>query len=205
MEESFAEAFMRIWSGGGTLMYPLAILALFIYFTGFELYFHFGKGNYLKVKYEMLVDWIKNPSKAQGEIAKVLHYCYKDAESVSDLQNRFAEVRSAHIPRIDRRIRFLSILISVSPLMGLLGTVMGMLATFDGLTKNVGRTIDLIAGGISEALLTTQTGLMIAIPGYVLVYLVIRRRNLLDQMITRMESLSMQEMEQQMEGGSAHG
>lgn len=201
MDETFSEAFLRIWSGGGDLMYPLALLALFIYFTGFELYFHFGKGNYLKVKYDMLVEWIKDPSKAKGEVADVIHYCFDNVESLKDLQNRYAEVRSAHIPRIDRRIRFLSILISVSPLMGLLGTVMGMLVTFDGLTKNVGRTIDLIAGGISEALITTQTGLMIAIPGYVLVYLVIRRRNLLDQMITRMESLSMQHMEQSMKGG----
>ncbi|MEK9985703.1 MAG: MotA/TolQ/ExbB proton channel family protein, partial [Opitutae bacterium] len=66
---------------------------------------------------------------------------------------------------------------SAAPLMGLLGTVMGMLATFDGLTSNIGRTIELVASGISEALITTQTGLVIAIPGLVMIYLVQKRRN----------------------------
>jgi biopolymer transport protein ExbB len=109
-----------------------------------------------------------------------------------DLRNRFAEVRSVYLPPVDRRIMFLSILVSVAPLMGLLGTVMGMLATFEGLTKNVGRTIDLIAAGISEALITTQTGLIIAIPGYVMIYMVMRKRNKMETILHRMESMTMQ-------------
>ena len=177
-------------------MWPLALLALLTYYTGFELFFHFGRGNYLKVKYDQLVEWIYTPSKAKGEIGEIIEYCFAGSSRIADIQNKYSEVRAAHIPRLDRRIVFLSVLISVAPLGGLLGTVMGMLATFDGLTRNVGRTIDLIAGGISEALITTQTGLMIAIPGYVIVYLVVRRRNKLDQVITRMESVSMQRMEE---------
>ena len=177
-------------------MYPLALLALFTYYTGFELYFHFGKGNYLKVKYDQLVEWVYTPSKAKGEVGDIIHYCFDGCQSLLDIQSRYSEVRAAHIPRVDRRIVFLGVLISIAPLMGLLGTVMGMLATFDGLTRNVGRTIDLIAGGISEALITTQTGLMVAIPGYVIVYMVVRRRNKLDAFLTRMESVSMQRMDE---------
>ncbi|MGB0370114.1 MAG: MotA/TolQ/ExbB proton channel family protein [Opitutales bacterium] len=196
MEETFIEAFIRIWNGGGSLMIPLAALAAFTYYTGFELYFHFGSGNYLKVKYDEVVDWIYTPSKAKGEVGEIINYCFDGSTSLADIQNRYAEVRAAHIPRVDRRIVFLGVLISIAPLMGLLGTVMGMLETFDGLTRNVGRTIDLIAGGISEALITTQTGLMIAIPGYIIVYMVVRRRNKLDAFITRMESVSMQRMDE---------
>ena len=80
--------------------------------------------------------------------------------------------------------------------MGLLGTVMGMLATFDGLTSSIGRTIELVASGISEALITTQTGLVIAIPGLVMIYLVQKRRNNLQMLFVRLESLSMQAFEQ---------
>ena len=79
--------------------------------------------------------------------------------------------------------------------MGLLGTVMGMLATFDGLTSNIGRTIELVTSGISGALITTQTGLVIAIPGLVMIYLV-RARNNLQMLFVRLESLSMQAFEQ---------
>lgn len=184
-----------LWSDGGPLMIPLVLLAAFIYFTAFELYFHFNKGNYLKVKPESLDDWVAEPKQAQGEIGHIVDYTQKDLESMADLRTRFEEVRSAHIPHIDRRITFLAILVSVAPLMGLLGTVTGMLQTFEGLTKNVGRTIDLIASGISEALITTQTGLVIAIPGYVLIYMIVRRRNKLETIFHRLESKSMQKFE----------
>ena len=61
--------------------------------------------------------------------------------------------------------------------MGLLGTVIGMLTTFQGLATSSGQTVDLVADGIRVALITTQTGLMIAIPGYLMLYAVIKRRH----------------------------
>ncbi|MFW5883371.1 MAG: MotA/TolQ/ExbB proton channel family protein [Verrucomicrobiota bacterium] len=195
METNLLVDAIDLWQKGGALMIPLALLALFIYFTAFELYFRFSVGNYLKVKLDTLNEWVRDRSKAKGEIGEILEFTNEGTGTVDELSTRYAEVRSAHLARVDRRIVFLSILVSVAPLMGLLGTVMGMLATFEGLTKNVGRTIDLIAAGISEALITTQTGLVIAIPGYILIFIIIRRRNRLETVITRLESMSMQEME----------
>jgi biopolymer transport protein ExbB len=192
--EIFNEAW-SLWQDGGVLMIPLVFLAAFIYYTAFELYFHFSKGNYIKVKDTDLDEWVREPEKSKGEIGHIINYTQSNLESMSDLRTRFSEVRAAHIPNVDRRITFLSILVSVAPLMGLLGTVTGMLQTFEGLTKNVGRTIDLIASGISEALITTQTGLVIAIPGYVLIYMVVRRRNKLETVFHRMESKAMQKYE----------
>ncbi|HSH09509.1 MAG TPA: MotA/TolQ/ExbB proton channel family protein, partial [Oceanipulchritudo sp.] len=71
----------------------------------------------------------------------------------------------------------LSILVTIAPLMGLLGTVIGMLTTFRGLATSSGQAVDLVAEGIRVALITTQTGLMIAIPGYIFISMVIRSRN----------------------------
>ncbi len=184
-----------LWQSGGPLMIPLVLLAAFIYFTAFELYFHFNKGNYLKVPLPVLDEWVEEPSKSEKELKDVIDYTQDGVRDMEDLRTRFNEVRAAHLPRIDRRANFLSVLVSAAPLMGLLGTVMGMLQTFDGLTKNVGRTIDLIASGISEALITTQTGLVIAIPGYVLIYMILRRRTKLDTVFHRLESRSMQKFE----------
>lgn len=176
-------------------MIPLVLLAGFVYYTAFELYFHFRHGNYLKVEFDKLDEWVNEPEKGEGEVGHIIRYTQDNVADMPELRTRFEEVRVAHIPPVDRRITFLGILVSVAPLMGLLGTVTGMLQTFEGLTKNVGRTIDLIASGISEALITTQTGLIIAIPGYVLIYMIMRRRNKLQAVFQRLESKSMQKFE----------
>ena len=67
-----------------------------------------------------------------------------------------------------RRLRYLKVLTSVAPLMGLLGTVAGMLKTFRGLaSKGISYTENLVAVGISEALVTTQMGLSIGVLGLI--------------------------------------
>ncbi|MBK1834151.1 MotA/TolQ/ExbB proton channel family protein [Roseibacillus ishigakijimensis] len=66
---------------------------------------------------------------------------------------------------VRRRIPVLSVLCALAPLAGLLGTVSGMLSTFSGMaSQHAAKPIDAISSGISEALLTTQAGLLIAIP-----------------------------------------
>ena len=57
---------------------------------------------------------------------------------------------------------------TISPLIGLLGTVVGMITAFTGLTETAGANPDLLAAGISQALITTAFGLLIAVPGLVL-------------------------------------
>ncbi|MEM7601053.1 MAG: MotA/TolQ/ExbB proton channel family protein, partial [Verrucomicrobiota bacterium] len=67
--------------------------------------------------------------------------------------------------RVSRRIDFCFVLIGAAPLVGLLGTVSGMLATFSGLAISSGSApVETISAGISRALITTQTGLVIAVP-----------------------------------------
>lgn len=65
----------------------------------------------------------------------------------------------------------IAVLVAASPLLGLLGTVMGMVTTFESISTRTGRaSIDGLAGGISMALITTETGLGIAIPAVLIVY-----------------------------------
>lgn len=73
----------------------------------------------------------------------------------------------------------IGVLAAIAPLLGLLGTVTGMIATFDVLAVFGTGNAKAMAGGISEALITTQTGLLVAIPGlYMKGFLDRRVRNL---------------------------
>ena len=69
------------------------------------------------------------------------------------------------VSSLDRYLAAIGVLSAVAPLMGLLGTVVGMMHTFDVITVFGTGNARAMAGGISVALVTTQTGLMISIPG----------------------------------------
>ena len=67
-------------------------------------------------------------------------------------------------PRLERSMSLLNAMAVVAPLLGLLGTVSGMISTFNAISTVGTGNPRLLSGGISEALLTTQAGLVIAIP-----------------------------------------
>jgi len=91
-------------------------------------------------------------------------------------EREYAAFELDHLAWIDRRIPFLTVLISAAPLLGLLGTVAGMLITFGGMAgASGGSPIDTISTGISKALLTTQAGLVIAVPAAFFLALIKRR------------------------------
>ncbi len=181
----------EVWGAGGMLMVPLFLLALMIYFYALQLLFFFRKSDYNTVEESKWTRWIEEPSESSGNIGEMIRYSQDGVKTVRDVQSRFDEIKAANIPPIESRIIFLSILVTVAPLMGLLGTVMGMLTTFRGLALSSGQIIDVVAKGISEALITTQTGLIIAIPGYILVYMLNRRRQEMAAFLGRLESSSL--------------
>ena len=76
------------------------------------------------------------------------------------LRGEFTELRR-HLPLI-------AVLATLAPLLGLLGTILGMVQTFGAITVHGTRETGLIADGISQALLTTQAGLVTALPILVL-------------------------------------
>jgi biopolymer transport protein ExbB len=191
--EQFQTEFMTILTDGGVLMLPLTILALTIYYTGFKLFYFFTEHRFYRVKRDKLIEYVFNPILADGELRQILDYTQaQDVHSVTDVKNRFAEVISSYLSGIDSRRAYLLVLVTTAPLMGLLGTVMGMLTTFSGLAVSSGSTVDQIAAGISEALITTQTGLIIAIPAYVMATLIQKRRNEMEACLTTLEALSVQ-------------
>lgn len=93
----------------------------------------------------------------------------------SPLPNREAALRLAGetvLERLEARLSLLSVLARLAPLMGLLGTILGMITTFSRIAEaRSGVDMSLLAGGIWQALLTTAAGLCIAIPALFFVLL----------------------------------
>jgi biopolymer transport protein ExbB len=109
--------------------------------------------------------------------------------TIKTVQRRFGEIRVAILSAIDRRLMVVNTLVAAAPLAGLLGTVMGMLAMFNGLAQGGGAAgMERVASGMKEALITTQTGLTIALPGLFIALVVKGKRDRIAASLTRLES-----------------
>ena len=181
-----------IWGSGGWVMIPLCLLAILIYTTGFEM-FLFLRSFDLKIKANQnLKTWILDPDQAPKQAKEIIRYTQENVSASKHLKNRFEEIEQNILHKIDRKLIFLNTLIASAPLLGLLGTVIGMLGTFSAISSGGGsETVDMVAAGISEALITTQTGLFIALPGIFLVLVIQRQKNAIASGILRLESQSL--------------
>jgi biopolymer transport protein ExbB len=88
-----------------------------------------------------------------------------EAEGVKDLQGVGSRVRNEEVQRMEFGLRTLSILGNTAPLLGLLGTITGMIKAFMVIEQAGGKVdAQALAGGIWEAMITTGVGLAVAIP-----------------------------------------
>ena len=101
------------------------------------------------------------------------------ADDRESLELRLDQAILAELPRLSRGLAFLAVLGGVAPLLGLLGTVTGIIETFQSITLFGTGDPRLMSGGISEALVTTVLGLVVAIPMLVLHSLLSSRSNAL--------------------------
>jgi len=101
----------------------------------------------------------------KGFIPRVLLKALPAREQTrTDMENVLQEAILAEIPAIERFLSTLGMLAAIAPLMGLLGTVTGMINTFHVITYYGAGDPRMMSGGISEALVTTMLGLTVAIP-----------------------------------------
>ena len=188
-EEGIIAQALQIFIDGGPLMVPLAILAFIIYFSVIGLYLELFVRRFDRLDENLWRHWIDRPEGGNGELGDIIRFASENSISIPRLRACFSEVRADYIPGLNSRIRFSMVLCSTAPLAGLLGTVTGMLTTFDGLATSAGSsTASLVAGGIAEALITTMTGLVIAIPGLVLISRVRAMRDTLELFFLRLEN-----------------
>ena len=181
------------WTSGGLLLIPIGVVSFLIwaYFLGL----HRHLNAFLKSPAD-LGDRIKHDierGKKLSEISKWLlefdgiipvwaSRVLRKAGSGVDVSSMMNECRLTEFPRIEHEMTVLSAFVAAAPMLGLLGTVLGMTTTFWAVSQHSVDTTNLVAGGISQALITTQLGLVSAIPGvFGLAYL----RHMYEQLKTK--------------------
>ena len=145
---------------GKAVGYVIIVLALAGVLLALERFFHLSlTGRRIKKQLRSDEPKIDNPL---GRVMQV----YRDNPSVDTetLELMLDEAVLRDLPRLQRGLPTLKILAAVAPLLGLLGTVVGLIETFQSITLFGTGDPKLMAGGISQALVTTVLGLIAAIP-----------------------------------------
>jgi biopolymer transport protein ExbB len=147
---------------GGVIGYIIIILALSGILYGLYLLVE-------RLKMTALVNVqlqnLENPS-SQNPLGRVLavYANEKNERDLETLEMKLDEAVLKELPPIEKGLPLIKLLAAVAPLLGLLGTVTGMIATFQSITLFGTGDPKLMAGGISQALITTVLGLVAAIP-----------------------------------------
>ena len=157
---------VQIWSDGGWAMIAIAIIAMVMFTVGFSVYFKLRAKGFQSLPERTWRRWIDHPLERRGKVGELMDVV-TDATTLEEINIYFDELRATETVPFERDLLVMKICVSCAPLVGLLGTVTGMLATFGALSSGSGgdKTMEMIAAGISEALITTETGLVIALPG----------------------------------------
>lgn len=122
---------------------------------------------------------LKNPEKPSknNPLGRVLMvYNQEKDEDIETLELKLGEAVLKETPALERFLTLLKIIATVAPLMGLLGTVTGMITVFQAITLFGTGDPQVMAGGISGALVTTVMGLWVAIP-VVLLHTLVKTRS----------------------------
>jgi biopolymer transport protein ExbB len=166
-------------TAGGVFMYPLLICSILIISIAIERFWFLQERlvspQGLRAQITNLLDRSKlNDSQKQNisdisalGLLLMTAYKYKDLTR-EGLESKLTERSSEVKFTLERNLTMLGTIATISPLLGLLGTVVGMIVAFTGLTASGGADSDVLALGISQALITTAFGLFIAVPGLVL-------------------------------------
>ncbi len=170
------EQALEIWLAGGWAMIAIAAIAVLLFSLGMHVLLSLRQRGHESVSETKWRRWIDRPSERRGPVGELLDFV-TGSNSLKDTALYFDQLRATEMAPFERDLRVMKICVSAAPLVGLLGTVGGMLATFGALSTGGGgdETMAMVAEGISEALITTETGLVIALPGLFFQYQLTRR------------------------------
>lgn len=178
-ELTWREEFQAFFRKGGIVMYPLMLVAIFALLLCLERFLVLSYRGHLSRRFNRKLDALVKENryedaaglclKKETSLSMVLFAVLNRArDKREDAERALQEALLREQPKLERRMGLLAAMGSIAPLLGLLGTVTGIITLFTVITEVGTNDARVLAGGISEALVTTETGLVIAIPVMIL-------------------------------------
>ncbi len=196
--DTYSEIFQEariIWESGGWAMIALAVNGLILFGLGSMIWLRqLGRGTVGSAQ-RAWNRWRKRPLRRTVS-AQMINQALA-CGTVRGVQGFFDHYRNEELNPFERDLEVMKVAVGTAPLLGLLGTVTGMLATFFGLAEGGGgdQTMNMIAGGISEALITTETGLVLALAGMIFQFILSRQHEHFETFVAHIENLCVQEVQ----------
>ncbi len=182
---------MQLMRSGGNIIVPIAAISLCMWFLIVRKLIQLRTVRKERLIFErsMLLPSEQSFEPRRGWLARLVMEFHAqrshDNENDKKLIDSLLRKKSAEL---ERHVPTILMLASVAPLLGLLGTVTGMISTFDAISRIGTGNPRPLASGISEALITTQCGLAVAIPGLMVGSYLNRR---VERFRTRLEGLGL--------------
>ena len=169
------------FSNGGPIMVPLAVCSILVLALLLERILALRKNlivpneqiktidHFLeKPDLQGLKDWSSDDKTPLKEACTILLTVSKNPENKRiECVQRLEEWGIQQAAHLERGLEVIAVVASIAPMLGLMGTVMGMVVTFDAIQSQGLGNVDALAGGISQALMTTLAGLAVGIPSLI--------------------------------------
>ena len=196
--EIYKMSLWQVFASGGPVMWPILLCSIFALAIILEKIWHLHKAkidtqefleNILgKMKHHQVKEALQVCDSTKSPIARILKTgILKYERTRAQIKEAIEDSALYEIPRLEKNLTALATIAHISPLLGLLGTVTGMVRCFQTIQSKATSFHPVspgdLAGGIWEALLTTVAGLIVAIPTFVAYnYLVSRINNFILEM-----------------------
>ena len=178
-ELTWTEEFKAFFKKGGIVMYPLSLVAIIAFLLFLERFIMLSYRGHLGRRFTKKMDALV----AEKKYEDAANLCLKKETSLAmvlfavlnkvndtreNAERSLQEALLREQPKLERRMGLLAAMGTIAPLLGLLGTVTGIITLFTVITEVGTNDARVLAGGLSEALVTTEMGLVIAIPVMIL-------------------------------------
>ena len=168
------QTFMELFAHGGIIMWPILIVSFLGLTVAIERVIFIWRENANREPevVEKILDHVEQNDidsaialgkKSSDFLARILTYALTHRDQ--SLSNAFIRASNQELQRFQQGVAVLDTVITAAPLLGLLGTVTGMMRTFGSMTGDISSAAGQITGGVAEALIATACGLFIAILG----------------------------------------
>lgn len=185
---------------GGPFMWPILFLFIFGLGFAFERFYSLmmssinTKKFFAEIKAALDSDGISSAvdlcNKTRGPVAEVFHAgLTRSHRGIAEVEKAIQNAGTVEMSFLEKNMIWLNLVVTIAPMLGFTGTVAGMVGAFDAIEAANNISPAVVAGGISQALLTTAFGLIVAIIIQLFQNLFVSR---IDRLVLDMEENSMQ-------------